>query len=74
MPYCDLTGVRIHYHLEGDPDGPPLVLQHGWSMSLQDWYDPPYVAALAAYRLILVDPRGMGRAASRTTRRPTATA
>jgi pimeloyl-ACP methyl ester carboxylesterase len=61
MPYCDSQGVRIHYHLEGNPDGPPLVLLHGFSMSLRDWYDPPYVAALGgAYRLVLVDPRGHG--------------
>jgi pimeloyl-ACP methyl ester carboxylesterase len=60
MPYCDSQGVGIHYHLEGNPAGPPLVLLHGWAMSLQDWHDEGYVSALAAYRLILVDPRGHG--------------
>src|SRR6266508_3473091 len=61
MPYCDNQGVRIHYHLEGNPDGPPLVLQVGFSLSLQDWYEVGYVAALGgAYRLILVDARGHG--------------
>jgi len=61
MPYCDNRGVRIHYHLEGNPDGTPLVLQVGFSLSLQDWHEVGYVAALGGHhRLILVDARGHG--------------
>jgi pimeloyl-ACP methyl ester carboxylesterase len=61
VPYCVSRGARIHYRVEGHPDGPPLVLQHGFSMSLRDWYEQGYVAALGgAYRLILVDARGHG--------------
>ena len=29
MPYVTNQGVRIHYQIEGE--GPPLVLQHGFS-------------------------------------------
>ncbi|MFQ5872511.1 MAG: alpha/beta fold hydrolase [Dehalococcoidia bacterium] len=59
MPYAENQGVRIHYHVEGD--GPPLVLQHGLTASLEGWYDAGYVEALKGdYRLILVDARGHG--------------
>lgn len=61
MPYATNDGLRIHYRLDGNAAGPPLVLQHGYSMSLHDWYDPGYVDTLgAAYRLILIDARGHG--------------
>jgi pimeloyl-ACP methyl ester carboxylesterase len=59
MPFADNQGVRIHYEVEGK--GPPLVLQHGFSDSVQTWYDLGYVDALKLdYRLILVDARGHG--------------
>jgi pimeloyl-ACP methyl ester carboxylesterase len=61
MPYATNGDVRIHYHLEGLADGPPLVVQHGYSMSLYDWYDPGYVNTLGkTFRLILIDARGHG--------------
>lgn len=60
MPYVDHSGVKIHYHVEGD--GPPLVIQHGLTSSLQNWYAYGYVEELKKdYRLILVDARGHGR-------------
>ena len=60
MPYVDSAGVSIHYHVEGD--GPPLVLQHGLTSSLQNWYAYGFVEELAKdYRLIMVDARGHGR-------------
>jgi len=59
MPFAINQGVRIHYEVEGK--GPPLVLQHGFSDSVQTWYDLGYVDALKLdYRLILVDARGHG--------------
>src|SRR5262249_18139552 len=52
-------GTRIYYQSEGT--GPPLVLQHGFSQSIEDWYECGYVDALKHdYRLILVDARGHG--------------
>jgi pimeloyl-ACP methyl ester carboxylesterase len=60
MPYVDNSGVKIHYHVEGD--GPPLVMQHGLTNSLQTWYAYGFVEELEKeYRLILVDARGHGR-------------
>ena len=60
MPYVDNSGVKIHYHVEGD--GPPLVMQHGLTSSLKNWYAYGFVEELQKdYRLILVDARGHGR-------------
>ena len=59
MPYADNQGIRIHYQIEGE--GPPLVLQHGFTQSVRDWYLAGYVDALKpAYQLILIDARGHG--------------
>jgi pimeloyl-ACP methyl ester carboxylesterase len=59
MPYARNQDVRIHYRVEGA--GAPLVLQHGYSDSLESWYEFGYVEALQrAYRLILIDARGHG--------------
>ena len=60
MPYADSNGVSIHYNVEGD--GPPLVLQHGFSGSLHGWHEGGYVEVLKRdYRLILTDTRGHGQ-------------
>jgi pimeloyl-ACP methyl ester carboxylesterase len=60
MPYADNGGIRIHYEVEGT--GPALVLQHGITQCVEDWFECGYVAALRPrYRLILVDARGHGQ-------------
>lgn len=60
MPYAMNNGVRIYYEREGS--GPPVVLQHGFTRSLEGWRDSGYVAALRDdYELILVDARGHGK-------------
>jgi pimeloyl-ACP methyl ester carboxylesterase len=59
MPYVNNHGIRLHYQVEGA--GPPLVLQHGFSDSLESWYEMGYVTPLKQdYRLILIDARGHG--------------
>src|ERR1700733_8368713 len=59
MPYAANAGARIHYEVEGT--GLPLILQHGFSDSLESWYDFGYVDALkAAHQLVLIDARGHG--------------
>jgi pimeloyl-ACP methyl ester carboxylesterase len=59
MPYANHQGIRIHYQVDGD--GPPLVLEHGFTSSLKSWYRYGYVDALRPdYRLILFDSRGHG--------------
>lgn len=59
MPYATNNGVRIHYHIEGE--GSPLVLMHGFTGSIEDWYEADYVEPLKqGYKLILIDSRGHG--------------
>jgi pimeloyl-ACP methyl ester carboxylesterase len=59
MPYADHNGVHIHYKVEGQ--GPPLVLQHGTTLSIERWYQTGYVESLKRhFQLILVDGRGHG--------------
>ena len=59
MPYANNRGVQIRYEVEGA--GPPLILQHGFTCSIDDWYEGGYVAVLKAdHRLVLVDARGHG--------------
>src|SRR5215471_18957141 len=59
MPRVDNKGISIHYRVEGN--GPPLVLQHGFSLSSDFWYETGFVAALKPkYRLVLIDVRGHG--------------
>jgi pimeloyl-ACP methyl ester carboxylesterase len=36
MPHAHNRGVAIPYQIEGQ--GPPLVLQHGFGQSIDDWY------------------------------------
>ena len=60
MPRVDNKGISIHYRVEGN--GPPLVLQHGFSDSSEIWDEPGTVAALRPkYRLVLIDARGHGQ-------------
>ncbi len=59
MPYVNSHGVRIHYEVEGQ--GPPLVLQHGFSSNLKTWSFYGYMKELKGdYLLILLDARGHG--------------
>ena len=59
MPYVTNEGIRIHYEIDGD--GPPLVLQHGFTQKVKSWEMAGYVDALKPhYRLIRVDARGHG--------------
>jgi hypothetical protein len=44
VPYADSDGVRIYYQVEGE--GSLLVMQHGFTDSLETWYELGYVDAL----------------------------
>jgi pimeloyl-ACP methyl ester carboxylesterase len=59
MSYVINEGVRIHYEVEGQ--GPDVVLQHGFTSSLEGWKWSGYTQGLRDdYRLILIDARGHG--------------
>ena len=61
MAYAMNQNVRVRYEVEGPADAPALILQHGASGGLRDWYDLGYVKELSKdNRLILVDARGYG--------------
>lgn len=60
MPFATNNGVRIHYDVEGQ--GPPLVMVHGFSATIEMWREMGYPQRLAgSHRVILVDPRGHGQ-------------
>lgn len=53
------AGQHIHYRDQGRADGPPIILLHGSSSSLQTW--EPMVARLGdRYRIITLDLPGHG--------------
>ncbi len=58
--YLDLpNGAHVHYRDQGNPNGEPIVLVHGFGASLFDW--TPWVARLGArYRIISLDLPGHG--------------
>lgn len=61
MPFTSnpIDGTKIHYEIDGS--GPPLLLVHGTSGSLQLWAESGYRDALKSdYRLIMYDLRGHG--------------
>lgn len=61
MPTVTNRDVPIYYEVEGD--GPDVVvLQHGFSDSLETWREYGYVDALASdFRVVLIDARGHGK-------------
>ena len=59
MPFIDNNDIKIHYHVEGA--GPTLIMQHGLTGSLANWYDYGFVTELQKFnQLILIDARGHG--------------
>jgi pimeloyl-ACP methyl ester carboxylesterase len=60
MPFVNNNGVKIHYEVEGQ--GPPLVVQHGLTSSVERWREMGLVPLLATLcQLVMVDARGHGR-------------
>jgi pimeloyl-ACP methyl ester carboxylesterase len=53
-------GTELHVELYGPPDGPPLLLTHGWGTNSTEWY---YAKRRLAdrFRLIVWDLPGLGR-------------
>lgn len=58
--WVDLPGgIRAHYRDQGNPDGPVLVLVHGFAASLHTW--EPWVQRLGKdYRIVTLDLPGFG--------------
>ena len=57
--YVDAGGLRVHVAEAGDPDAPPVLLQHGWPQCWWAWRK--VIPALAEHhRVIAPDLRGHG--------------
>jgi 3-oxoadipate enol-lactonase len=60
MPFAEVSGGRIHYRIDGDPDAPALVLSHSVGTDLFMW--DRLVAALGrSFQVLRYDSRGHGR-------------
>lgn len=60
MPFFNNGEVKIHYQVDGS--GPPLLLAHQATDSIDYWYRNGYVAKLKdTYQLIMPDIRGHGQ-------------
>jgi pimeloyl-ACP methyl ester carboxylesterase len=59
MPFANNNGVKINYEVEGQ--GPPLLLQHGFSGTLDAWRTNGVIQALSKnYKCIFLSARGRG--------------
>ncbi len=59
MKRIDVAGVGIAYRLDGDPNGPPMVLLNSAGCDLRMW--DPHVPSLGErFRLVRADARGHG--------------
>ena len=62
MSTVDNCGVQIYYEVAGETGAEPVVLQHGFSDSLESWKEYGYVDALAKdFSVVLIDARGHGK-------------
>ncbi len=60
MAYSTVNGLRMYYAEHGTPDGPPLLLLHGFTGTGDSW-SHQLTAFGAHYRLLVPDLRGHGR-------------
>jgi pimeloyl-ACP methyl ester carboxylesterase len=60
--WIEVGGCRVHYRIEGDEGGQPVVLLHGSSFKAETWRQTGTMAALAeaGYLAYAVDLPGSG--------------
>ena len=56
----DVDGVRLHYWLGGDPDGPPVLLWHGFLGTSYSWRQVAIGLAAGGLAVLVPDMRGYG--------------
>jgi non-heme chloroperoxidase len=54
-------GLRLHVREWGNPDGPPILLIHGWSQNLLCWARQYESDLTEEFRLVAFDLRGHGK-------------
>lgn len=59
MPMADLGKIRLHYQIDGDPDGAPIVFANSLGTDLRLW-DKVVPLLPAGLRIIRYDKRGHG--------------
>jgi pimeloyl-ACP methyl ester carboxylesterase len=60
MAFIWIDNMRMYYEEHGPPDGPPLVLLHGFTGTGTDW-EHQVAAFRPRYRILVPDLRGHGR-------------
>ncbi|NTJ64284.1 alpha/beta hydrolase [Agrobacterium rhizogenes] len=63
MSHFVRDGLKLAFFDEGDPNGPPVLLIHGFaSTAIANWVNPGWLKTLgeAGYRVIAIDNRGHG--------------
>jgi pimeloyl-ACP methyl ester carboxylesterase len=58
--YATVGGIRLHYAEAGNPEGAPVLLQHGWPQHWWMWRHLIGPLADAGHRVIAPDLRGHG--------------
>jgi pimeloyl-ACP methyl ester carboxylesterase len=62
MPMIEADdGTALYLKEWGDPEGPAVVLIHGWPLSADSWDDQALALADAGHHVISYDRRGFGR-------------
>jgi pimeloyl-ACP methyl ester carboxylesterase len=56
----NIGGVRLHYWVGGDPNGPPVLLWHGFLSTGYAWRKVMTVLADAGFAVLVPDMRGFG--------------
>jgi pimeloyl-ACP methyl ester carboxylesterase len=59
-PCFDSDGVRIHYVVQGKEDGEPVLLIHGFTVSIDAQWEPVLKPLAKDYKVIAFDCRGHG--------------
>ena len=57
---ANVNGIRLHYLLGGDPNGPPVLLWHGFLSTCQEWRKVMPALVEAGYAVLVPDMRGYG--------------
>jgi pimeloyl-ACP methyl ester carboxylesterase len=55
-----IAGIKLHYWIGGDPEGPPVILWHGFLSTAYAWREVAPALAKARLSVLILDMRGYG--------------